>query len=112
MPQALRIGRSPRRWTAPQRRSKRCCATACATAAPDGQPWTNVVKRERVRNTVWLTADVHCCAAHYYDSKSAAFSEVNIDGHSDELSVDLRGVGGASVFSRRWRHAAAECCSG
>src|SRR4030095_7209266 len=25
------------------------------------------IKREHVVNTVWLTADVHYCAAHYYD---------------------------------------------
>jgi alkaline phosphatase D len=112
------------------------------------------IKRERVRNVVWLTADVHYCAAHYYDPKSAAFNdfdgfwefvagplnagsfgpntmdatfgpqvvfskapppgqvnlspyaglqffgEVNIDGKSGELTVDLRDLGGASVFSK------------
>jgi alkaline phosphatase D len=112
------------------------------------------LKRERVRNTVWLTADVHYCAAHYYDPKRAAFSdfdgfwefvagplnagsfgpntvdatfgpqvvfskapppgqvnlspyaglqffgEVNIDGRNGELTVDLRDLGGASVFSK------------
>jgi alkaline phosphatase D len=112
------------------------------------------IKRERVKNVVWLTADVHYCAAHYYDPKSAAFNdfdgfwefvagplnagsfgpntmdatfgpqvvfskapppgqvnlspyaglqffgEVNIDSKSGELSVDLRDIGGASVFSK------------
>jgi alkaline phosphatase D len=112
------------------------------------------IKRERVRNIVWLTADVHYCAAHYYDPKSAAFNdfdgfwefvagplnagsfgpntmdgtfgpqvvfskaptpgqvnlspyaglqffgEVNIDSRSGELTVDLRDLGGASVFSK------------
>ena len=112
------------------------------------------IKRERVRNTVWLTADVHYCAAHYYDPKSAAFTdfdgfwefvagplnagsfgpntldgsfgpqvvfakapppgqvnlspyagyqffgEVNIDGRSGALTVDLRDIDGASVFSK------------
>ncbi len=112
------------------------------------------IKRERVRNVVWLTADVHYCAAHYYDPKSAAFTdfdgfwefvagplnagsfgpntmdatfgpqvvfskapppgqvnlspyaglqffgEVNIDSKSGELTVDLRDLGGASVFSK------------
>lgn len=112
------------------------------------------IKRERVRNTVWITADVHYCAAHYYDPQRAAFSdfeafwefvagplnagsfgpnaidgsfgpqvvfakapppgqvnlspyaglqffgEVNIDGRSGELTVDLRDLGGASVFSK------------
>jgi alkaline phosphatase D len=31
------------------------------------------LKRQRVRNVVWLTADVHYCAAHYYDPGRAAF---------------------------------------
>lgn len=33
------------------------------------------IKRERVRNTVWITADVHYCAAHYYDPQRAAFND-------------------------------------
>jgi alkaline phosphatase D len=31
------------------------------------------LKRQRVRNVVWLTADVHYCAAHYYDPAKAAY---------------------------------------
>ncbi|MEO7273773.1 MAG: alkaline phosphatase D family protein [Vicinamibacterales bacterium] len=31
------------------------------------------LKRQRVRNVVWLTADVHYCAAHHYDPARAAF---------------------------------------
>ena len=31
------------------------------------------LKQRRVRNVVWLTADVHYCAAHYYDPSKAAF---------------------------------------
>ncbi len=112
------------------------------------------IRRERVRNTVWLTADVHYCAAHYYDPQRAAFNdfdgfwefvsgplnagsfgpntldatfgpqvvfskappagqanlspfaglqffgEVNIDARSGALTVDLRDIGGASVFSK------------
>ncbi len=112
------------------------------------------IKRERVHNTVWLTADVHYCAAHYYDPQRAAFNdfdgfwefvagplnagsfgpntldgtfgpqvvfskappagqanlspyaglqffgEVNIDGRGGELTVDLRDLAGASVFSK------------
>jgi alkaline phosphatase D len=103
---------------------------------------------------VWLTADVHYCAAHYYDPAKAAFKgfdafwefvagplnagtfgpnaldctfgpqvvfqkappagqsnlspfsgfqffgEVNIDAQSRTLTVDLRDINGASVFSR------------
>ncbi len=33
------------------------------------------IKRSRIANTVWLTADVHYCAAHYYDPKSAVFQD-------------------------------------
>jgi alkaline phosphatase D len=36
------------------------------------------LRRQRVRNVVWLTADVHYCAAHYYDPGRAAFR--NFDG--------------------------------
>ena len=32
-------------------------------------------KRYGVRNVVWLTADVHYCAAHHYDPARAAFSD-------------------------------------
>jgi len=33
------------------------------------------IKRERVRNVVWLTADVHYCAAHFYDPGKAQFQD-------------------------------------
>jgi len=33
------------------------------------------IKRAGVRNTVWLTADVHYTAAHYYDPNKAAFQD-------------------------------------
>jgi alkaline phosphatase D len=33
------------------------------------------LKHRRVRNVVWLTADVHYCAAHYYDPANAAFRD-------------------------------------
>jgi alkaline phosphatase D len=32
------------------------------------------IKAEGVRNVVWLTADVHYCAAHHYDPARAAFT--------------------------------------
>ncbi len=32
-------------------------------------------KRNRVRNVVWITADVHYCAAHHYDPARAAFTD-------------------------------------
>jgi len=33
------------------------------------------LKHQRVRNVVWLTADVHYCAAHYYNPAKAAFRD-------------------------------------
>src|SRR5205807_5780898 len=33
------------------------------------------IKRGGVRNTLWLTADVHYTAAHYYDPNKAAFQD-------------------------------------
>lgn len=33
------------------------------------------LKREDIRNVVWLTADVHYCAAHYYDPSRAQFQD-------------------------------------
>lgn len=32
-------------------------------------------KRHRVKNVVWLTADVHYCAAHHYSPERAAFTD-------------------------------------
>lgn len=110
------------------------------------------LRRYRVRNTVWLTADVHYCAAHHYHPNRAAFQdfdpfwefvagplnagsfgpnpldatfgpeavfqkaptyanaspyagfqffgEVEIDSRSGTLTVTLRDIDGASVFSK------------
>lgn len=33
------------------------------------------IRRDRVRNVVWLTADVHYCAAHHYDPSRAVFQD-------------------------------------
>ena len=33
------------------------------------------IKRERIRNVVWITADVHYCAAHEYHPTRAQFTE-------------------------------------
>jgi alkaline phosphatase D len=33
------------------------------------------IKHADIRNTVWLTADVHYTAAHYYDPNKAAFQD-------------------------------------
>ena len=33
------------------------------------------IRDRRIRNTVWITADVHYCAAHYYSPAQAKFTE-------------------------------------
>jgi alkaline phosphatase D len=33
------------------------------------------IKQNRIKNVVWLTADVHYCAAHYYDPAKAQFTD-------------------------------------
>ena len=45
------------------------------------------IKHNRVRNTVWLTADVHYTAAHYYDPRKAKFT----DFHPFMADGDIQG---------------------
>jgi alkaline phosphatase D len=45
------------------------------------------LKRRQVRNVVWLTADVHYCAAHYYDPAKALFQD--FDGFWEFVSGPL-----------------------
>jgi alkaline phosphatase D len=45
------------------------------------------IKKRRVRNVVWLTADVHYCAAHYYEPSAAAFQD--FDGFWEFVSGPL-----------------------
>ena len=33
------------------------------------------IRRERIGNVVWITGDVHYCAAHYYDPEAAQFHD-------------------------------------
>jgi alkaline phosphatase D len=40
------------------------------------------LRRRRVQNVVWVTADVHYCAAHYYDPAKAAFRDSMVSGSS------------------------------
>jgi len=35
----------------------------------------SALKRNRVKNVVWLTADVHYCAAHHYSPERAGFAD-------------------------------------
>ncbi len=45
------------------------------------------LRDHRVRNVVWLTADVHYCASHFYDPAQAQFSE--FDGFWEFVSGPL-----------------------
>jgi alkaline phosphatase D len=45
------------------------------------------IKRAKIRNTVWLTADVHYTAAHYYDPDKAQFQD--FDGFYEFVSGPL-----------------------
>ena len=36
------------------------------------------IKRQKVRNTLWLTADVHYTAAHYYDPNKAKIQDFEL----------------------------------
>ena len=70
--------RSP---TAPTRRAARSgkpspTATARCSAASSRSPSCCASSSARTsRNIVWLTADVHYCAAHYYDPSKAQFQD-------------------------------------
>jgi alkaline phosphatase D len=35
------------------------------------------IRDRKIANTVWITADVHYCAAHHYDPARARFTEFN-----------------------------------
>ncbi|MBS1789551.1 MAG: alkaline phosphatase D family protein [Acidobacteria bacterium] len=35
------------------------------------------IKRNRIKNVIWVTADVHYCAAHYYNPAKAQFTDFN-----------------------------------
>jgi phosphodiesterase/alkaline phosphatase D-like protein len=69
------------------------------------------IKRERIHNVVWVTADVHYTAAHYYDPAHASFTEfepfwefvsgpLNADARDKTLTVTLRDVAGNALFDR------------
>ena len=120
------------------------------------------IKRQKIRNVVWFTADVHYCAAHYYDPRAAQFrdfdpfwefvagplnagsfgpnaldntfgpqvvfqkappnppgtvnlspyaglqffGQVDIDGRSAAMTVSLKNINGATVFTQELRPSA------
>lgn len=35
------------------------------------------IKQKKIKNVVWITTDVHYCAAHYYNSAKAQFTDFN-----------------------------------
>jgi alkaline phosphatase D len=49
------------------------------------------LKQQKVRNVVWLTADVHYCAAHYYDPAKAQFKD--FDGFWEFVSGPIHAGG-------------------
>ena len=53
------------------------------------------LKAAGVKNTVWLTADVHYTAAHYYDPKQARFSD--FDGFWEFVSGPLHAATGSTA---------------
>ena len=55
-------------------------AIAQGDGPPPGANWKSptclsFIKRAGIRNTVWLTADMHYTAAHYYDPNAAVFQD-------------------------------------
>ena len=61
------------------RRISRPSPTA-TTAPPRGRELEiadllRFISDRRIRNVVWITGDVHYCAAHHYDPARAAFTE-------------------------------------
>ncbi|GLY91123.1 hypothetical protein Airi02_090520 [Actinoallomurus iriomotensis] len=67
------------------------------------------IKKNRVRNVVWITTDVHYTAAHYYDPAKAAFQdfdpfcqffgEIAINGESGVLTTNMRDCTGKALWS-------------
>src|SRR5262249_27326445 len=76
MPLGLNVGDG----TTPEGLAKWEAVANGESGAPKGRELEFVellsfLKRQRVRNVVWLTADVHYCAAHFYDPARAAFHD-------------------------------------
>jgi alkaline phosphatase D len=76
MPLALNIGDG----TTPEGLPRWEAVANGESGAPKGRELEFVelfafLKRRRVRNVVWLTADVHYCAAHFYNPAKAAFHD-------------------------------------
>jgi alkaline phosphatase D len=53
------------------------------------------LKARGVKNTIWLTADVHYTAAHYYDPAKARFSD--FDGFWEFVSGPLQAATGSTA---------------
>src|SRR5258706_14210617 len=54
--------------------------TAFGEGRPEGREWEiadlfSSMKRAGVRNSVWLTADMHYTAAHHYDPNRAVYQD-------------------------------------
>ena len=64
-----------RRKSGASRPSRRAWTGRRAAASSRLPICSSFIKHAGVRNTVWLTADVHYTAAHYYDPNKAAFQD-------------------------------------
>ena len=64
----------------------------------------SVPQAEPVRNTVWLTADVHYTAAHYYDPAKAQFTGFDPfwEFVSGPLNAGTFGPGVENTFGPYW----------
>lgn len=65
------------------------------------------MKRHKIRNTFWLTADVHYAASHYYDPAKAKFTEFDpfwefISGPLHAASLGPGGVDGTFGPQIKW----------
>ena len=67
------------------RRSRRATTARRAAASSRSPTCSSFIKHAGVRNTVWLTADVHYTAAHYYDPEQGG-----VPGFRAVLGVRLR----------------------
>ena len=65
------------------------------------------IKRQRIRNVVWLTADVHYTAAHHYDPSRAQFRTSSRSGSSSPA----RSTPAASARTRSTTPSARRWCS-
>ena len=72
---AARPGRAATAPSSTRRVANGDAGAAARPRAGDRGPAHVHQATERIRNVVWITADVHYCAAHHYDPARATFTE-------------------------------------